>query len=77
MATTPIANPTQMQIKSEMSSVFKPNHINLVLLITLPKVRAKTGPIIGETSMLATMDTVLLTARPMPAIVDAIMSRDR
>ena len=29
------------------------------------------GPIIGETSILATMETVLLTARPTSAIIDA------
>lgn len=63
--------------KRDVSSVTRPRRMSFQSLIIVPKVSANTGPIIGDTNMEATIATVLFVARPIPAIVEAMMSRDK
>eukprot|EP00601_Ochromonadales_sp_CCMP2298_P022530 CAMPEP_0173321266 /NCGR_PEP_ID=MMETSP1143-20121109/29312_1 /TAXON_ID=483371 /ORGANISM="non described non described, Strain CCMP2298" /LENGTH=117 /DNA_ID=CAMNT_0014264993 /DNA_START=84 /DNA_END=437 /DNA_ORIENTATION=+ len=70
----PMANPTMQHIKSDSSSETAPSLTKLHLLTIVPKVQAMTGPMMGDTSMLATMATELFVAKPMPAMTDAMMS---
>jgi hypothetical protein len=39
----------------------------------VPNVQAMTGPIMGDTSILATIETVLFVARPMAAMTEATL----
>ena len=59
----------RMQIKSEHSSTLIPNFINFLSIKTQPKMPAKMGPMIGDTSMEAVKTTLLSKRSPRAAMI--------
>ena len=60
-----------MQINSENSSTLIPSFIILLSIKTQPKMPAKMGPMIGDTSIEAVKTTPLLKRSPKAAMIAA------
>mmetsp|Transcript_7656 Transcript_7656/g.24541 ORF Transcript_7656/g.24541 Transcript_7656/m.24541 type:complete len:219 (-) Transcript_7656:639-1295(-) len=70
----PIMYPSSSSSARSLSSVITPCLISFQSLTARPKVIARMGPMMGDTSMDATMKTVLLVPRPMPATMPATIA---
>jgi len=75
--TTPRMTPRRQHIRRDVTSVLAPLRISDDDRMTWPKDRASTGPMMGDTSMLATITTVFSLIKPIPARRDAIRRRER
>mmetsp|Transcript_2534 Transcript_2534/g.5836 ORF Transcript_2534/g.5836 Transcript_2534/m.5836 type:complete len:305 (-) Transcript_2534:320-1234(-) len=68
---TPTTKPTSTHMTSESSSLRTPSHSSERSRVTTPSVMPSMGPMMGDTSMLATTTTALLVNRPTAASVAA------
>ena len=71
MNTIPSRKPIKMQINRDINPFLIPLFLNSLSPIRHPKVLAKTGPMIGETSIEATMTTELSSSSPKRAMKQA------
>mmetsp|Transcript_19931 Transcript_19931/g.56462 ORF Transcript_19931/g.56462 Transcript_19931/m.56462 type:complete len:426 (-) Transcript_19931:1099-2376(-) len=74
-ATTPTRAPTTTHPRSARHSFCRDCLTKGQSLMRLPNVRPRTGPMMGDTSILATITTVLFVMRPTPARMLAIVTR--
>mmetsp|Transcript_2236 Transcript_2236/g.3109 ORF Transcript_2236/g.3109 Transcript_2236/m.3109 type:complete len:292 (-) Transcript_2236:177-1052(-) len=72
----PTMTPTKTQPSKAMISLKKDSRTRGQSPMRLPNVRPNTGPIIGDTSMDATMTTVLFMMSPTPARILAMTRSD-
>ena len=71
MNKNPKKNPVKIHRMMDTNPFFIPLFLNLLSEITQPNIMANIGPIIGDTSIEATITTVLSSSKPRRAIKQA------